>query len=138
MSHLDDMEQLIDSQTIYFPGQGYILLQEKDLHLPQGYGLCEPWEPFYTEDGEPLTVSMVVTPIETDIQEIQEQDSFLNHPSIEESSHSLKTPSILEGNQPKRQTARDTAVFQNAFFYLLLAISSLFGFLSLKRLVIQK
>lgn len=136
--YLDEMEQLIDSQTIYFPGQGYILLQEEDLHLPQGYGLCEPWEPFYTEDGEPLTVSMVVTPLKTDIQEIQEQDSSLIHPSIEASSYSLKTPSILEGNQPKRQTARDTAVFQNAFFYLLLAISSLFGFLSLKRLVIQK
>lgn len=131
--YLDEMEQLIDSQTIYFPGQGYILLQEGDLHLPQGYGLSEPWEPFYTEDGEPLTVSMVVTPLETEIQETNEQVSFLAHPSIDESNDSF-----LERNQPKRQTAHETAVFQNAFFYLLLAISSLFGFLSLKRLVLQK
>ena len=136
--YLDEMEHLIESQTIYFPGQGYVLLQEEDLHLPQGYSLSEPWEPFYTEDGEPLTVSMIVTPLETETQNVEKQASFLTHPSIDESNYSLKTPSILEGNQPKRQTARETAVFQNAFFYLLLAISSLFGFLCLKRLVIQK
>ncbi len=130
--YLDEMEQIIDSQAIYFPSQDYILLQEKDLHLPSGYTLSEPWEPYYTENGEPLTVSLVLTPLE----EIPFQDfsSSLVHPSIEEEIPLEQ--SALKENRPIRQMAYDTAVFQNAFFYKLMAIGSLFGFLGLKRLLI--
>lgn len=130
--YLDEMEQIIDSQAIYFPSQDYILLQEEDLHLPNGYGLSEPWEPYYTENGEPLTVSLVLTPLE----EVSFPDcsSALVHPSIEEEMPLEQ--SALKENTPIRQMAYDTAVFQNAFFYTLMAIGSLFGFLGLKRLLI--
>ncbi len=135
--YLDEREQLIDSQSIYFPGQGYVLLQEEDLHLPQGYELSEPWIPYYTEDGEPLTVSLMVSSLDEKKQDFQ---NIVESSSLEEESLAshLKNPSIPQGLQPRRQIARETAVFQNAFFYLLLAISSLFGFLCLKRLVQNK
>lgn len=141
--YLDEMENLIDSQFLCFPGTDYILLQEEDLNIPSGYALLDPWIPYYTENGETLTVSFVVSPIQKEDQKVESLasstssfDLASSFSSLNETSQSqafISSSNPLTTQQPLRKSAESTAAFQNLIFYFFCVCLSLCGFTYFKK-----
>lgn len=141
--YLDEGENLIDSQFLCFPGTGYILLKEEDLKIPNGYELLDPWIPYYTENGETLTVSFVISPTQNEEQSFESESLVTTYEEDQANSQNLNSFSSIQAStrssnsfttqQPLRKNAEKTATFQNVLLYFFLACMSYKGFTYFKK-----